>query len=221
MATDIEKSDIEESNAPPKRQCTQFVKVNETFRDTERSSSIKEDTVQYTDNIEYDDVEIHVRDRLKSWQECQLAKGHADNYINKLLEIYTLGEPPYSLEESSFQFFRTNDMEDTAIMMAIENHGLIGSAELVCHSSALSSDNAPESWTGIHCSCPPTHVEGFINTSANSLRLSNLNDVDGYNGLDLDLDKIDESDQQENFLERAVAEAIKKKGLTAPNVDYS
>ena len=40
------------------------------------------------------------------------------------------------------------------------------------------------------------------------------------NIIDWDLDKIDENDQQENFLERAVAEAIKKKGLSALSVDY-
>ncbi|XP_053989328.1 uncharacterized protein LOC128881917 isoform X1 [Hylaeus volcanicus] len=232
MATDIEESDTDdhERPTPSKRQCTRFVKVNETFQDTviEKSSSDKDETTQRTDNIEYDEAELLARERLRRWQACQVAKGFVDNIINKVLENYIMGAPPsYPLEESRFQLFRANDMEDTAIMMAIRHHGLVQSAELVPQSSAFYSDKAPGYWTDVHCSCPSNRVQGIGNfgnsvatTSANSLRLNDSTDLEEYNGLDWDLNKVDESDQEENFLERAVAEAIKKKGLSALSVDY-
>ncbi|KOC61603.1 hypothetical protein WH47_05750 [Habropoda laboriosa] len=235
MATDIEESDTDdhERPAPPKRQCTRLVQAVETTWDMDKSSNEKEDMTQETENIEYDEVERLAREKLKRWQACQVAKGYVDNTINKVLENYIMGtSTSYSLEESRFQLFRGNDMEDTAVMMAIRNHGLVQSAEIVSQSSAFYSDKAPGYWTNneytnVHCSCPSNRIQGIGNfedsvatTSTDSLRLSNSKSSEEYNRLDWDLDTIDENDQQENFLERAVAEAIKKKGLSALSVDY-
>lgn len=186
--------------------------------------------VQETENVEYDDAERQAREKLKRWQACQVAKGYVDNTINVVLENYIMvTSSSYSVEESRFQLFRGNDMEDTAVMMAIRNHGLVQSAGLVSQSSAFYSDKAPGYWTNndVHCSCPTNRIQNVGNfensvatTSANSLRLNDSKSTEEYNRLDWDLDKIDENDQQENFLERAVAEAIKKKGLSALSVDY-
>lgn len=189
--------------------------------------------VQETENVEYDDAERQAREKLKRWQACQVAKGYVDNTINVVLENYIMvTSSSYSVEESRFQLFRGNDMEDTAVMMAIRNHGLVQSAGLVSQSSAFYSDKAPGYWTNneytdVHCSCPSNRIQNVGNfensvatTSANSLRLNDSKSTEEYNRLDWDLDKIDENDQQENFLERAVAEAIKKKGLSALSVDY-
>ncbi|CAK9817830.1 hypothetical protein ANTPLA_LOCUS9506 [Anthophora plagiata] len=235
MATDIEESDTDdhERPAPPKRQCTRLVKAIETTWDMEKSSNEKEDVKQETENIEYDEVERLAREKLKRWQACQVVKGYVDNTINKVLEKYIMEtSTSYSLEESRFQLFRGNDMEDTAVMMAIRNHGLVQSAEIVTQSSAFYSDKAPGYWTNneytnVHCSCSSNRTQGIGNfqtsaatTSEDSLRLNNSKSSEEYNRLDWDLDTIDENDQQENFLERAVAEAIKKKGLSALSVDY-
>ncbi|XP_076757712.1 uncharacterized protein LOC143427445 [Xylocopa sonorina] len=232
MATDIEESDTDdhERPAPPKRQCTRLVKT-ETIWDTGNSG--KEETIQETENVEYDDAERVAREKLKRWQACQVAKGYVDNTINILLENYIMGTSScYSLEESRFQLFRGNDMEDTAVTMAILNHGLVQSTGLVSQSNAFYSDKAPGYWTNgdntaMHCFFPSDCVQSIgsfensvATTSADSLRLNNSNSAEEYNRLDWDLDKIDENDQQENFLERAVAEAIKKKGLSALSVDY-
>lgn len=162
-----------------------------------------------------------------------MAKGYVDNTINKVLENYIMvTSSSYSLEESRFQLFRGNDMEDTAVLMAIRNHGLVQSAGLVSQSNAFYSDKAPGYWTNseytdVQCSYPfnrTQNSESFessvATTSASSLRLNDSKAEKDYNRFDWDLDKIDESDQQENFLERAVAEAIKKKGLSALSVDY-
>lgn len=234
MATDIEESDTDdhERPAPPKRQCTRH-KGNETIWDMEKNSVGKEGMVQETENVVYDDAERQAREKLKRWQACQVAKGYVDNTINVVLENYIMvTSSSYSVEESRFQLFRGNDMEDTAVMMAIRNHGLVQSAGLVSQSSAFYSDKAPGYWTNnentdVHCSCPSNRIQNVGNfensvatTSANSLRLNDSKNTEEYNRLDWDLDKIDENDQQENFLERAVAEAIKKKGLSALSVDY-
>ncbi|XP_060830601.1 uncharacterized protein LOC132915003 [Bombus pascuorum] len=234
MATDIEESDTDdhERPAPPKRQCTRL-KGNEMIWDMEKNSVGKEEMVQETENVEYDDAERQAREKLKRWQACQVAKGHVDNTINVVLENYIMvTSSSYSVEESRFQLFRGNDMEDTAVMMAIRNHGLVQSAGLVSQSSAFYSDKAPGYWTNneytdVHCSCPSNRIQNVGNfensvatTSANSLRLNDSKSTEEYDRLDWDLDKIDENDQQENFLERAVAEAIKKKGLSALSVDY-
>ncbi|XP_076302309.1 uncharacterized protein LOC143220574 [Lasioglossum baleicum] len=233
MATDIEESDTDdhERPAPPKRQCTR-VKVNETIWDMEKNSNGKEEIVQETENVEYDDAERQAREKLERWQDYQVTKGYVDNTINKVLENYIMGtSTSYSLEESRFQLFKGNDMEDTAVMMAIRNHGLVQSAGLVSQSSAFYSDKAPGYWTNneytdVHCSCPSNRIQGgsfeksIATTSTNSLRLNDSKSTEEYNRLDWDLDKIDENDEQENFLERAVAEAIKKKGLSALSVDY-
>lgn len=230
MATDIEESDTDdhERPAPPKRQCTRLVKVNETIWDMEKSLNENEETVQEEENVEYDDAERHAREKLKRWQACQVAKGYVDNTINKVLENYIMGTPTYSLEESRFQLFRENDMEDTAVMMAIRNHGLVQTTGLVSQSDAFYSDKAPGYWTNneytdIQCSCPSNYIQvgsSVATTSTDSLRFDDSKDTDEYSGFDWDLDKIDENNQQENFLERAVAEAIKKKGLSALSVDY-
>ncbi|XP_050596844.1 uncharacterized protein LOC126925392 [Bombus affinis] len=236
MATDIEESDTDdhERPAPPKRQCTRL-KGNETIWDMEKNSVGKKEMVQETENVEYDDAERQAREKLKRWQACQVAKGYVDNTINVVLENYIMvTSSSYSVEESRFQLFRGNDMEDTAVMMAIRNHGLVqsGQSGLVSQSNAFYSDKAPGYWTNneytdVHCSCPPNNIQNVGNfensvatTSANSLRLNDSKSTEEYNRLDWDLDKIDENDQQENFLERAVAEAIKKKGLSALSVDY-
>lgn len=189
--------------------------------------------VQETENVEYDDAERQAREKLKRWQACQVAKGYVDNTINVVLENYIMvTSSSCSVEESRFQLFRGNDMEDTAVMMAIRNHGLVQSTGLIPQSSAFYSDKAPGYWTNneytdVHCSCPSNRIQNVGNfensvatTSANSLRLNDSKSTEEYNRLDFDLDKIDENDQQENFLERAVAEAIKKKGLSALSVDY-
>ena len=235
MATDVEESDTDdrERPAPPKRQCTRLVNVTETFWETEKASGEREEGAQDGKNVEYDDAERHAREKLKRWQACQVAKGFVDNTINKIVENYIVGaSSPYPLEESMFQLFGGNDMEDAAVMMAIRNHGLVQSTERVSQSSAFYSDKAPGYWTNneyadVYCSCPSNHVQavgGFENSvataSTGSLRLADSADAEGRSANDWDLDKIDESDQQENFLERAVAEAIKKKGLSALSVDY-
>lgn len=220
MATDIEESDTDdhERPAPPKRQCTRLLN-NDAVWDTDKSLEKKEEAPQITESVEYDDAEKQAREELKRWQACQVANGYVDNIINIVLE-------------NCMDSLEDNDMEDIAVMMAIFNHGL--SAGIVSEAAACYSVKAPGYGTNnnnnntnnnnksvVRCSCPSNGVQGnFENvatTSSGSLRLNGTREEER---LDWDLDKIDENDQQENILERAVAEAIKKKGLSALSVDY-
>lgn len=229
MATDVEESDTDdrERPAPPKRQCTRLVTYNDTFWDTVMQCS----AILNEKGIAYDDAEKQANEKLKKWQACQVAQGFIDNAVNKLLENCTSGIPTFDvLEESISQLFARNDMVDTAVTMAIRNHGLVQMNELIPQSSAFSSDKASGYWTNeytdIHCSCPSNQIKSVGNfgssmatASTNSLKLNDSADTKRHNPYYWDLDKIDESDQQENFIERAVAEAIKKKGLSTLSVD--
>lgn len=234
MATDVKESDTDDHGTPAssKRQCTSLAKVSATCWKTGTQSDGKDDTAQKAENAEYEDAERHAREKLKRWQICQLVKGCVDNNVNQILENYIVnGSSCYPIDVSRFYLFGGNDMEDSAITMAIQNHGLVQSAGLVTQSHAFYSDETPGYWTnnehsGTHNVCPSSRdsgIEGFssslANTSASLLRLNN-SDVDQHSRLNWDADKIDDSKQQETFLERAVAEAIKKKGLGALSVDY-
>ncbi|XP_078041364.1 uncharacterized protein LOC144472288 isoform X2 [Augochlora pura] len=202
--SDVEESDVDEheSPAPPKRQCTGFIKLKETVWEETKNWDEKEDTIQDSENIEYDEAERHTREKLIKWQMCQLTAAFLDNIMNKSLENYVMGtSSSYPLQESRFQAIRGNDMEDTAVLMAIRSHGLVRSVELVSQSNGFYSGNFGNFGNSI------------ATTSADSIRLNNSSNMEDYN--DWDLDKVDDNYQQENFLERAVAEAIKKKGLIA------
>ncbi|XP_033337424.1 uncharacterized protein LOC117226815 [Megalopta genalis] len=202
--SDSEESDIDdhERPAPPKRQCTGFIKIKETLWEEAKNWDVKEDTIRDSENIEYDEAERYTREELIKWQMCQLTAAFLDNIINKSLENYLMGaSSSYPLQESRFQTIRGNDMEDTAVLMAIRSHGLVRSVELVSQSNAFYSGNFGNFGNSIAA------------TSTDSMRLNNSSNMEDYN--DWDLDKVDDNDQQENFLERAVAEAIKKKGLIA------
>ncbi|EFN80093.1 uncharacterized protein LOC105187196 [Harpegnathos saltator] len=236
MATDVEESDTDEHERPipPKRQCMRLSKVNETCWNTEQHMNINMEMME--DNLEnndYDEVERHAREKLKRWQAFQAAKGTMDNTVNKVLEdcnmITALDCLEEDLTEGLFRFFRENDMEDTAVMMAIRNYGLVQSVEPVSqsHDDKTPDYRADSDYIGVHCSFPSNHIQDIKDlpatlptTSTNPSRLSNSIEMGRCNATNLDEDKIYDSDQPEDFLERAVAEAIKKKGLSALSVDY-
>ncbi|XP_043671571.1 uncharacterized protein LOC122630766 [Vespula pensylvanica] len=231
MATDVEESDTDdhERPVPPKRQRTRCIKVDENYWEMDKTSCNSKHTIQEAENVEHEDVER--REKLRRWQACQVAKGFVDNTINKMLENFIVPSESYSLGDPEFRVFRGNDMENTAVMMAIRNHGLVQSTELVSQSDTFYSNGIPGYWTNndytnVSC-CPSSHMQDagdFSNSiaasSANSLKLHDSLEIPRYNGSTWDVGKIADSDQQEDFLERAVAEAIKKKGLSALSVDY-
>lgn len=235
MATDVEESDTfdHERPAPPKRQRTRCIKVDENCWEMGKQPNENGDAIQEAENIEYDDVEKHAREKLKRWQACQVTKGSVDNTINRMLENYiTASSLSYSLEDSRFCLFGGNDMENTAVMMAIRNHGLVQSAELVSQPDTFYNNGIAHYWanndyTNVSCSCPSSRMQdtgNFSNSlsasSTSSFRLNDTLETSQYSESDWDADRTADSNQQEDFLERAVAEAIKKKGLSALSVDY-
>lgn len=187
------------------------------------------------ENNDYDEVERRAREKLKRWQAFQAAKGTMDNTVNKVLEdcnmLTALDCLEEDLTEGLFRFFRENDMEDTAVMMAIRNYGLVQSVDPVSqsHDDKTLNYRTDSDCIGVHCSFPsnPSRMQDIKDlsaalptTSSNPSRSSNSVEMGRCNASNSDEDKIYDSDQPEDFLERAVAEAIKKKGLSALSVDY-
>lgn len=230
MATDVEESDIDdhERPAPPKRQRTRCVKVDENCWETEKQSTKNEDTLlreaeRYAKFWGYDEVEQRAREKLLIWQTQQVAKGFVDNTINRMLEYGITVPYLFDLFENIEELRSTvsigDDMENTAIMTAIHNYGLVQSTELFSEPGIL--------YRNVSCSYPASRVQEARNvfnsiaaSSTSSLRLNERLETPLYNGSDRDADRMADNNQQEDFLERAIGEAIKKKGLSALSVDY-
>lgn len=220
VASDDEDSDADEHECAffqAKRHCTQLSKAVEAHSDAEQHTSANTETPpSNVGNIDYDEIiyQIQIEEKLKLWQAFQEEEGSMDNSINEVLAYYRMMHPPDPLEEESvgsrFHLsYRGNDMEDTAVTMAIRNHGLVQSAELALQPHYCKC-------IGVDCSFSSKcmyELEDFpYGTVYSNVETGRCNA--------LDADKVYECDQPEDFLERAVGEAIKKKGLSALSVDY-
>ncbi|XP_011300306.1 uncharacterized protein [Fopius arisanus] len=206
MATDVKESDTEdhERPAPAKRQCMKIVNSHDEMSHQTVQDSKGSDTAPET---EYELTEKLIREQLRRWQACQVAKGFVDNTINRVMENYILGP---QADASQFRLFRGTDMEDTAVMMAIRNHGLVHSGQLEdegndiyqSFSNSLERDESKNFGIPLAATSSKTSPSGVDNCQENMR------------------DKIDDGGDEQDFLERAVAEAIKIKGLSALSVDY-
>ncbi|KYQ51082.1 hypothetical protein ALC60_09880 [Trachymyrmex zeteki] len=202
VASDDEDSDADEHECaffPAKRHCTQLSKANEACSDTEQHTST-ETPASNVGNLDYDEIiyQIQIEEKLKLWQAFQEEEGSMDNSINEVLAYYRMMHPPDPLEEESVgsrfhMSYRGNDMEDTAVTMAIRNHGLVQSAELPLQPH--------------YCKCIG------VDCSFSSKCMYELEDFPYgavYSNIEtgrcnaLDTDKVYECDQPEDFLERAV-----------------
>ncbi|XP_012235463.1 uncharacterized protein [Linepithema humile] len=227
VASDDEDSDMDEHECaffPAKRHCTQLsgnlssTIVDETRSDTEQHTSANmEKTASNVENIEYDEIiyQIQVEEKLKLWQAFQEEEGSMDNSINEVLAYYRTMHPPLEEDSVGSRYplsYRSNDMEDTAVTMAIRNHGLVQSAELALQPHYCKC-------IGVDCSFSSKCMYELEDFPYGAV-YSNV-ETGRCNALDtLDADKVYECDKPEDFLERAVGEAIKKKGLSALSVDY-
>lgn len=198
-----------------------------------------------------DKVERCLRDKLKRWQALQVAGSALDNIVNKVLENMMLPSdllerrPDFNsvalasrlcmigrnyMKVFGVPWCRGDYMEDRAVTMAISNHGLVKSAKLISQShddKASPSCRADSEHIGVHCSSPSGCAQdagppaAIPTTSSDLPGLINSIETGRCDMSDSDADKVYDSDQPEDFLERAVAEAIKKKGLSALSVkDY-
>lgn len=185
-----------------------------------------------TDNNDYDDAEKRAREKLKQWQAFQIAKGHMDNTVNKVLEKHIVSQFVCPMDESILSLLRVNDMENRAVTMAIRNHGLVQSNHWV-QSGHFPPPSRPiyggkiPYWaptSDVRCIGQSHHIEDVFSlptpSSSDPLRSSISLELTKHNASEWDAEKVYDSDQQKDFLERAVAEAIKKKGLSALSVDY-
>lgn len=168
------------------------------------------------ENNPYEEMiyDTQIEQKLRLWKAFQEEEGAMDNSINEVLAYYRTMHPPDPLKENSdsrfhFSYRRsyTRTMEDTAVSMAIRNHGLVQSTELALqpHYKCIGIDS-------FSSKCMYELKDFPYGTVYSNVETGRCNA--------LDADKIYECDQPEDFLERAVGEAIKKKGLSALSVDY-
>lgn len=85
------------------------------------------------------------REKLRCWQACQVAKGFVDNTINRVLENYHKSPAmSHPFEDPWYCFLHGNQMEDTAVSMAIRNHGLVPSLNHVIPFCPLVNEEASD-----------------------------------------------------------------------------
>ncbi|XP_015124253.1 uncharacterized protein LOC107046211 [Diachasma alloeum] len=206
MATDVKESDTEEHErpAPAKRQCMKIVNIHD-----EMTHQTAQDPAPEVET-EFERTERLIREKLRRWQACQMAKGFVDNTINRVMENYILGP---QVDASQFRLFRGTDMEDTAVMMAIRNHGLVHSGQFEDESDLYQSFS-----NSVERNEFPKSKNFDIPLGATSSKIISSSQID--NCQESMKEKNDEGGDEQDFLERAVAEAIKIKGLSALSVDY-
>ena len=172
------------------------------------------ETATEDEECEYDEIEKLAREKLSVWQERQVARSILDNTINRVRDNYILNR----LVGREFLREGGGQMEDTAVRMAIRHHGLVSTTE----TESLSPAHFLTRW-----SSTVEHSDFFRDAllplpgSSADLQLPTSSEVDHrLLGTVWNEDKMDETDREQDFLERAVAEAIKKKGLSVLSVDY-
>ncbi|KAF7992895.1 hypothetical protein HCN44_005239 [Aphidius gifuensis] len=229
MATDVEESDTEdhERAVPSKRQCIQLIDDNKQqmiYQIAEQDDNHSETESEYDRNE---------RLTLERWQACQVAKGFVDNTINRVMENYILGP---QADPSQFRLFRGTEMENTAVMMAIKNHGLVSDSDDPTEFDTY-IDDKNSSWSNNIIQQNHSNLDNKINdtnipyATTSSDNIFTINTSSSIVNQDIIKDKIDDDNDniggvgggdEQDFLERAVAEAIKIKGLgAARNFDYN
>lgn len=154
---------------------------------------------------------------MKKLQDGQVVRGFVDNAINRIVERH-LRLPQWSIgsmHECHFpRFLSNNEMEDAAVQMAIRNHGLVQSIQST-DEYKTNFCNAEEQLQ-MSSQFSPGASESTATSSSSSLKdfTADVTQAEWNAG------RVDEPSQQHDFLERAVAEAIKKKGLSTLSVDY-
>ncbi|XP_023246658.1 uncharacterized protein LOC106643584 isoform X2 [Copidosoma floridanum] len=203
MATDAEESDTDEHEKPrpAKRQ-----KILENQSEAELEPPDPENPEEVVIDEEED---RRSREKLRCWQTCQVIRGFIDNAINSAIENCSMS-PSGTFQDPWYCLFRGNRIEDTAISAAIRNYGLIRSLDI----NSLVDEkapNVPQSSETVQESAAAMSSEAML-TSLD--KAGNSSEVESW------LTSTYDSDHQQDFLDRAVAEAIKKKGLSALSVDY-
>ncbi|KAG5874688.1 hypothetical protein JTB14_024078 [Gonioctena quinquepunctata] len=155
---------------------------------------------------------------LQKWQARQIARGFVDNTINRVLE--TWAHPPFDATDFVENCENDGQVEDDAILMAIQSHGLRSSLQSSIHSpnSGFGRDIVPiknpeiEESTKDNLENSQTELtKEYENTSSSSdtdmvsYESGNSSQEDGRNS-----DVCDPMD----FLNAAVSVAIQKKGLS-------
>ncbi|XP_051162922.1 uncharacterized protein LOC127282607 [Leptopilina boulardi] len=239
MATDVEESDTDDHDRPdpPKRQRTRPTVTNVEHKEesTVRVRDNEWAPVDEEETQEFDEEERLSREKLKGWQAFQVAKGFVDNTINHVMEHYIMATTGnFFLEDPWMRSFHGDEMEDTAVSMAIRNHGLVPSMNNLSQANSFFAGTTVNYFSNQDYSLNSTGInDNFTGSTSSSSSSSSSttapvmtsahhhnHQVEINSERNWIEEKTDESDQEHDFLERAVAEAIKKKGLSTLSVDY-
>ncbi|XP_065226498.1 uncharacterized protein LOC135849818 [Planococcus citri] len=138
------------------------------------------------------DHHISMKEVIRKWQLDNLAKCVFDNTLNMVLD--RLPEEATTVRQETLNMANNYNIEDEAVLMAIEEHGL--------HQQTQSDDSPLSSSSTEDSSC--------CSSSADFYQRTNSTTIDAYShGPDNQ-----EFNFENNFLVTAVSAAIEEKGLT-------
>ncbi|XP_065224607.1 uncharacterized protein LOC135848599 [Planococcus citri] len=138
----------------------------------------------------------HMKEVIRKWQLDNLAKCVFDNTVNMVLD--GLPEEATTVRQETLNMANNYNIEDEAVLMAIEEHGLRQQAQ---------SDDSP-------LSSSSTEDSSCCSSSADFYQHTNSTTIDTYfHGPDNQ-----EFNFENNFLVTAVSAAIEEKGLSIYNV---
>jgi hypothetical protein len=165
--------------------------------------------------------------------------GVIDNFMNCVFENCMM-TPAYHLQYEP-DLLEDDEMEDTAVTMAIYNHGLVRAQNFSQLPSLITDRLSDIPQNSINTRQTPSATRPaeavlltdseLASTSGEGNSFTNSRKhfmilMKGFLACNYFLCKGDhlddtyDSDHQQDFLDRAVAEAIKKKGLSTLSVDY-
>ena len=125
--------------------------------------------------MDEEELDRRAREKLRGWQACQVAKSFVDNTINRVLENYIMSPPfSYPFEDPWYRLFRGNQMEDTAVTMAIRNHGLVRLLDFNQSPSLINErvSNVPENSNSSEASATATAAEAPLSTETETANTS-------------------------------------------------
>ncbi|XP_076260754.1 uncharacterized protein LOC143196716 isoform X2 [Rhynchophorus ferrugineus] len=152
---------------------------------------------------------------LRKWQARQIARGFVDNTINSMLENWV--DRPFDAAHFVEDCENDGQVEDDAILMAIQSHGLqSGWRTNMSNSSNISSNISNSSKSGsitLESTCDnyenlqkEQENESSVASTSSSMSIDTVSSISNHYEEDLG--------DPMNFLNAAVTVAIQKKGLT-------
>lgn len=207
------KSDetIGDKDAPPHSKCCNSCCIQKLLEEADEIMSAELDEISneipltlVTPNPKNEDY------YLRKWQARQIARGFVDNTINSVLDTWS--SRPLDAADMVDNYANDGQVEDDAILMAIQSHGLQSNSRLDQPSSSITENERTLQRNSEIEEFTNDNLENFENErkeqeSGSSLLENSESTTDG-GPQDLGID------DTMDFLSAAVSVAIQKKGLS-------